>query len=119
MKRHGALGFAMGAELAPPPPALAIRVGAFHTWVRDAAPGARIEYHRGFLPLDRERGFTLLTESHRRELTVIAARARALAETGHVLLVQERHGHCDYGYFAIKAQREARCSIAPRSPGGR
>jgi hypothetical protein len=96
-------------DLAPPPRTLAIGKGALLAWLENAEPGSRIEYHRGFLLLDRHRGFSPFPEHRRRELVALADRLLALAGTGWVLLVQERHGECDYSYVAIKAKRRAPC----------
>lgn len=105
MMSNAVISFPPGTDLAPPPRSLAIRANEFDAWLVNAKPGARIEYHRGFLPLDRDRGFSPFSERHRRELIDIAARAMALTEAGRVLLVQQRHGCGDYSYFAIKSKR--------------
>ncbi len=92
------------ADLVPPPPTLAIRKREFAAWVERAPAGARIEYHRGHLAVDRIRGFSPYGERERRELDAIAKRALALAEEGRLLLVQQRHGAGDYSYLAVKAK---------------
>ena len=105
-------------HLVPPPRSLTVRADEFHAWLEKAKPGACIEYHRGFLPLDRDRGFSPFGEKHRRELIDIAGRAMALAGVGHILLVQQRHGHCDYSYFAIQPKRRPRDPLNSRNRGG-
>lgn len=106
-------------DLAPPPRALALRANTFRAWLENAKPGDRIEYHRGFLPLDRDRGVSPLGEKRRRELVSISARAAALADAGDVLLVQRRHGDCDYSYVAIQPKRQSRDEHNQHNRGSR
>ena len=96
------------AELTPPPRSLAARKDEFSAWLKYAGAGAWIEYHRGCLPLDRTPGFSPFGANTRAALIAVADRARSLAEQGRLLLVQQRHGECDYSYFAIKPKRPAR-----------
>jgi len=91
--------------LQSPPPSLVIRADAFEAWLEDAKSGARIEYHRGHLVVDRCRGFGPLRETERREIERLADRALAFANESRLLLVQERHGKGDYSYVAIKPKR--------------
>lgn len=91
--------------LEPPAATLSISLRAFDAWLRNASPGARIEYHRGSLINDRVWGMSRLTEKARRELDVLADRAQRLADEGHLILTQERHGDGDYGYLATVAQK--------------
>ena len=84
-----------------PPRSLVIRAGAFDKWFGQAAPGKRIEYHRGALAIDREPRISTLAERHRKELVRIADRAMALAGEGQVLLLQERRGKDDFSYVAV------------------
>jgi hypothetical protein len=74
-------------------------------WVAQAAPGAVLQYHRGYLALDRT-GFGRFADSpERAALSLLGARAHDLAERGLVHLVQHRHGPEDYSYFAIARAR--------------
>jgi hypothetical protein len=75
---------------------------AFERWVARAARGARIEYHHGFLILERLPG-SKLAARHRRQLARLADAALRAAETGQVHLVQRRRGPFDFAYLAIKA----------------
>jgi hypothetical protein len=74
-------------------------------WVAQAAPGAVLEYHRGYLALDRT-GFGRFADSpDRAALGLLGARAHDLAERGLVHLVQQRHGTEDYSYIAVARRR--------------
>jgi len=95
-------------DLVPPRRSLALREDEFGTWLETAGPGARIEYHRGHLVIDRARGFSPFGEKRRRELDRLANRALALAEQERLLLLQQRHDAGDYSYFAIMVKRPAR-----------
>ena len=73
----------------------------FCAWVAQAKPGDALEYHRGFLSLDR--GCTdqeKLTE-HQAKLSEMAERALDLAERGFLHLVQQRIGEACFRYLAI------------------
>lgn len=108
-----------GDDPALPPRFLAVRADEFDAWLESAGSGACIQYHRGFLPLDRDRGFSPLGEHHRQELIDVATRAMAQADGGQLLLVQRRHGHCDYSYVAIQPRQRPRNPLKTRNRGGR
>ena len=108
----------IAADLQPPCPSLAIREEEFCAWVGQAAPGQRLEYHRGHLVNDRARGLSSFGDKLRRELGLIADRALALAAEGRLLLVQQRHGHGDYSYVAIKPKRPPNRAPASHHRGG-
>ena len=72
----------------------------FCAWLDQASPGDRLEYHRGFLMIDRVPR-SRLPESERQQLVRIADRAMWSAEQGLVHLVQHRHAPVDYSYLAI------------------
>ena len=74
-------------------------------WIAQAAPGAVLEYHRGFLALDRTPFGRYGDTPVRAGLTLVGSRAHDLAERGLVHLVQLRHGAEDYSYFAIARPR--------------
>jgi hypothetical protein len=74
-------------------------------WIAQAEPGAALEYHRGFLALDRSAFGRLADLPGRAALGLLGARAHDLAERGLVHLVQRRHGAEDYSYFAIARPR--------------
>ena len=74
-------------------------------WIAQAEPGAVLEYHRGFLALDRTAFGRLADAPARAALGLLANRAHDLAERGLVHLVQLRHGPEDYSYLAIARPR--------------
>jgi hypothetical protein len=74
-------------------------------WVAQAEPGAVLEYHRGYLALDRTPFGHLGSPPARVALGLLATRAHDLAERGLVHLVQHRHGVEDYSYFAVARPR--------------
>lgn len=73
----------------------------FCAWVAQAAPGDRLEYHRGYLALDTYPMFSTLGDTARGELARLAGRAFWAAEQGLVHLVQEREGPDRFAYIAI------------------
>ena len=76
----------------------------FEAWLRQAAPGDRVVYHRGYLAVDRVRGSTGLSEPDRRELLAVAKAAMMLAERGEIHLVQRRIEPGSFSYLAVKAR---------------
>ncbi len=74
-------------------------------WVAQAAPGAVLEYHRGYLALDRTGFGRLGDNAGAAALGLLGSRAHDLAERGLVHLVQHRHGPEDYSYFAVARAR--------------
>jgi hypothetical protein len=79
----------------------AVPAALFRAWVACAKPGERLEYFRDFLALDRVKGTSSLREAERRKLTAVADHASALAGQGTLHLLQKRHGHADYSYWAV------------------
>ncbi|GAB5501167.1 MAG: hypothetical protein PsegKO_34780 [Pseudohongiellaceae bacterium] len=67
---------------------------SFCAWLAQAVPGEQLEYHRGFLLLDRDRSYSHLTPPERTALNNLADRAMWAAEQGYVHLLQRR---CDLG----------------------
>ena len=76
-------------------------------WLRAAAPGQMLEYHRGYLVLDRGVG-SRLGEDAGEELDQIAIAVMEMAEAGRVHLIQRRHDQCDYVYIAVMARQGTR-----------
>ena len=74
-------------------------------WLGQAAPGDSIEYHRGFLALDRCRIGGRLREQDATELSRVADRAWLAAEGRLVHLVQRRNGQDDYSYLLVARPR--------------
>jgi hypothetical protein len=81
---------------------------ALCAWVAQALPGDRIEYHRGFLAIDRDDGSRDRVEVQR--LRRLAHRARWAADVGLVHLVQRRLGLDCFAYVAVARRKNA----APR-----
>jgi hypothetical protein len=86
----------------------------FAGWVGAAAPGDRLEYHRGHLAVDIVPVISKLPERDRTALKTLAARAYWAAEQGLVHLVQERLGPDLFAYIAIARPkpRAAEVSLA-------
>lgn len=68
---------------------------AFQDWLVAAAPGARVQYHRGVLASD-------LARRDRAELRNLAEVVRLASALGDVMLIQRRYGEDDYGYLAVR-----------------
>jgi hypothetical protein len=69
----------------------------FAAW-RQAEPGEALEYHRGFLGVDRTPSL-----KDRLDLIAMAERAMRLAEQGLIHLVQRRLGDDTFSYLAFAA----------------
>jgi hypothetical protein len=74
-------------------------------WLGSAAPGDRIVYHRGYLPLDIAPTAEAMHGRPRMELARVARRALFAAEHGMAHLLQQRHGPGDYSYLLVAAAR--------------
>ena len=70
-------------------------------WLARARRGERLQWHRGFLAIDRIKGTSPLREAERLKLAAVADHALALAERGVLHLLQQRHGDGDYSYWAV------------------
>lgn len=77
----------------------------FEAWHRQAAPGDRVVYHRGYLAVDRVRNSGGLSEQDRRELLAVAKAALVLAEQDEIHLLQRRLEPGSYSYIAVKSHR--------------
>ncbi len=86
-------------------------LASLEEWLATARPGAAMEYHRGFLALDRGKG-SPLGEERGLELDRVAAALMTMAEAGQIHLVQRRHGGADYTYVAVAAQPGSRRSAS-------
>ena len=89
------------AQLSQPQAGVALSLATFRAWLARARPGEWLEYHRGFLALDRIKGMSSLNDAERRKLAAVADQALALADRGKLHLLQERHGNGDYSYWAV------------------
>ena len=90
----------MNVPLRPPKQRLPVDEADLRAWLAVAAPGDALAYYRGRLVMDRSIG-SRLGEVDRKELGRVADAAMILARSGHVRLVQRRHGPDDYTYIAI------------------
>jgi hypothetical protein len=79
----------------------ALAAAPFRAGGARAKPGERFEYHRGRLGIDRVKETSSLSEPERRRLNAVADHALSLAGQGKLHLLQQRHGHADYSYWAI------------------
>lgn len=77
-------------------------------WVAQALPGDALEYHRGFLCLDRTPFGRVISPEQREALIRTSARARQLAEDGLVHLAQRRVAAGEFSYLAIARPRGSR-----------
>jgi hypothetical protein len=76
---------------------------SFRVWLERAAPGSCLEYHRGFLSVDRTAS-SPLSPRQRDRLARLADLAFEAAERGRVHLVQRRQGSSDFSYLAVKVR---------------
>ena len=74
-------------------------------WVAQAAPGDVLEYHRGFLGVDRAAYCQPSSAADRAELSRMSNRALQLAARGLVHLVQRRLGPDSFSYLAVMRPR--------------
>ena len=74
---------------------------SLRAWLDRAEPGASVEYHRGFLAVDRM--ISALSPARRARLAGVADLAFEAAERCLVRLVQRRHGPSVFSYLAIKS----------------
>ena len=84
----------------------------FCAWVAQAVPGDRLEYHLGFLTLDRCQGLSRFTTEERTRLTWLGARAFWAAEQGLVHLVQERTGPDQFAYIAVARPKPKAAAVS-------
>jgi len=70
-------------------------------WISQATPGDTLEYHRGFLAVDRTPYGQFKDTPARAALELLADRTHALAEQGLIHLVQRRCAPFDFSYLAV------------------
>ena len=81
-------------------------------WLGQASPGDVLQYHRGFLAIDREPHSERLPQKERTELIRMCSRAHWAAERGLVHLLQRRHGEGDYSYLLIARPRPKTAAVS-------
>ena len=79
-------------------------------WLNQARPSDALEYHRGFLTVDRSPHASRLREDDRQVLTRVASLALRLSGRGLVHLVQRRLGPDRFSYLAISRTRDCELS---------
>jgi hypothetical protein len=75
-------------------------------WLNQAEPGDALEYHRGFLALDRSHHSSGMSEDERQALGRLASLAWRLSDRGLVDLVQRRIRPDCFSYIAIARKRD-------------
>jgi len=96
----------MGMQLAAPVPVDDV---ALAHWLKTARPGERLVYHVGHLGFDRS-PTSNLPRARRESLVRVADRALALAESGCLVLAQQRVADGCIAYLAIMPGcRRAQC----------
>lgn len=77
---------------------------AILTWLGSPAKrGERLEYHRGYLPIDMHPLMSKLREPDIGALISVKRTAWDLYMRRLATLVQRRHGDFDYSYFIVKS----------------
>ena len=75
-------------------------------WLSQAMPGDVLEYHRGFLILDRSHHTSQLKEDDRQVLGRVANLAMRLSDRGLVHLVQRRIKPDCFSYLTVARPRD-------------
>ncbi|MFM2005559.1 MAG: hypothetical protein RLZZ09_1214 [Pseudomonadota bacterium] len=76
---------------------------AFCDWIARARVGQAIQYHEGFLMLDRAEATSDLPAKDRTRLHAVARRAWIACELGLIHLFSQRVGDGHYRYFAVRS----------------
>ncbi len=74
-------------------------------WIGQAAPGERLEYHRGFLSVDMAPAYLVPDLTDRRRIEALARAAYRACDAGLVHLVQVRLGPHRFAYIAVARPR--------------
>lgn len=84
-------------------PAVPLTEGGFCDWIANAMVGQAIEYHEGFLLLDRSETVSELPTKERARLHAVARRAWIACELGLVHLVSLKVEEARYRYIAVRS----------------
>lgn len=84
-------------------PAEPLTEAALCDWIANAQVGESIQYHEGFLLIDRSESASALPRKDRLRLHAMARRAWIACELGLVHLFSLRVGECRYRYMAIRS----------------
>ena len=76
---------------------------AFCDWIARARVGQALQYHEGFLMLDRAEATSELPAKDRTRLHAVARRAWIACELGLIHLFSQRVGDGHYRYFAVRS----------------
>src|SRR5690606_9690159 len=74
-------------------------------WLSNAHPRDVLEYHRGFLVIDRDAHTSRLGEPERRQLDRVAELLFSLAASGRGHLLQRRNDRNDFSYLFVFSPR--------------
>lgn len=78
--------------------------GGLCDWIACARPGAAIEYHQGFLLLDRSEVASDLPAKERARLHAVARRAWIACELGLIHLFSIKVAEARYRYLAVRSK---------------
>lgn len=84
-------------------PPMPLTEGGLCDWIANAMPGAAIEYHQGFLLVDRSETASELPTKERSRLHAIARRAWIACELGLVHLFSMKVAEAAYRYIAVRS----------------
>lgn len=103
-RQHLGLG-EIGPITAEPPyqPPVAMTEALLCDWIASARVGQSIQYHEGFLLLDRSESQSALPAKERYRLHAVARRAWLACELGLVHLFSQRVGDHHYRYLAVRS----------------
>jgi hypothetical protein len=79
-------------------------------WLNQTEPGDALEYHRGFLALDRSVRTPAMSEDDRIALCQMANLAMRLANRGLIDFVQRRIARDCFSYLAVARSRDCELS---------
>ena len=96
-------GVSVGGVSQPPIGIEKLTEPALCDWIATAAAGDAIQYHEGFLIMDRSDSFSGLPYRERQRLNALAKRAWIACELGLVHLFSNRIAECHYKYIAVRA----------------
>jgi DNA-directed RNA polymerase specialized sigma24 family protein len=85
----------------PPRIHLLVTESELRAWLARAAPGDRLDYHRGVLAADRLVPGSRLPDGDCKQLNRIADMVFGLAAAGRIHLLQRRNGPGDYSYIMV------------------
>jgi hypothetical protein len=100
------LGGEVNAAAITPPvyvPAEKLTEAAACDWMANALVGQSIQYHEGFLMIDRSNACSELTAKERNRLHAVARRMWIACEMGLVHLCSVKVGDCHYRYIAVRS----------------